>query len=263
MATTLTQAQTQSTEHVAHLQDFQVIEFRRYTITDNERERFARYFESYFPEAIQQLGGIAFGDFFEREHPTRFTWIRGFHDYDARALVNGALYDGPLWKEHRDRMNQLMLDSDNVLLLRPLSPERGIPVLPAVDPVYEPEGAQGVVVAQIFAVKPSKLDAFTQQAGSVFERYQSGGAREAGVLVTLEVANNFPKLPFRTDGPFLVWLGVLKDDYTCKTQFQPLANRSAEWLSTSGLLRDATELVVMDPAHRSRLRWLSEWRHGN
>jgi len=118
-----------------------------------------------------------------------------------------------------------------------------------------------VVVAQIFTLKADSVDAFAKQAESAFAAYRSAGAHEAGVLVTLDVPNNFPKLPFRTDGPFLVWLGVLKDDQTLKTKLEPLANHSAESLRASGLMRTATELVVMDPAPRSRLRWLSEWAH--
>ena len=260
MAIIPTQTRTNSADHVSHLQDFPVIEFRRYTIKAGEREHFARYFETYFPEAIQQVGAIAFGEFFERADTSRFTWIRGFHDLDGRAIANGALYSGPLWKEHRDTMNQLMLDSDNVLLLHPLRPETGIPVLPAVDPVYESGGAHGVVVVQIFAIRAHSVDAFAQHAETVFAKYRFAGAREAGVLVTLDVPNNFPKLPIRTDGPFLLWLGILKDDQAFKMQFEQLANRSAESLAARGLLRGATELVVMDPAHRSRLRWLSEWQ---
>src|SRR5260370_40242061 len=69
---------------VAHLKDFQAIELRRYTIKDGCREDFARYFESYFPEAFQQLGAIAFGEFFERDRPDGFTWFRGFHTMDDR-----------------------------------------------------------------------------------------------------------------------------------------------------------------------------------
>src|SRR5437879_8241675 len=80
---------SKSMEQVKHLQDFQVIEFRRYTIKDGEREHFAQYFESYFPEAFQQLGAIAFGQFFERNRSS-FTWFRGFHNLDARATVNAA-----------------------------------------------------------------------------------------------------------------------------------------------------------------------------
>src|SRR5690348_6499009 len=162
MTTRPTHAQTKSATPMDHRGNFPVIEFRRYTIKPGEREHFARYFESYFPEAIQQTGAIAFGQFFERADPSRFTWIRGFHDIDGRATANGALYNGPVWREHKETMNGLMLDSDNVLLLHPVSPAKGIPVLPAVDPVDEPEGAQGIVVAQIFAVKPDSVDAFAR-----------------------------------------------------------------------------------------------------
>jgi hypothetical protein len=157
-------------------------------------------------------------------------------------------------------MNSLIVDSNNVLLLRPLSPERGVAVLPSVDPVTERKGAQGVVVAQIFAVKANSVDAFAQQAEATFASYQATGAREAGVLVTLDAPNNFPQLPVRTDGPYLVWLGVVKDNQALETQFTPLAERSSQSLSATGLLRGAPELVILDPTRRSRLRWLAEER---
>src|SRR6266536_3359468 len=240
-------------DRIKHLNDFQVIEFRRYIIKEGEREHFAEYFESYFPEAFQQLGAIAFGQFFERKNPVRFTWIRGFKNTDARAIINAGFYYGPLWKEHRSTMNSLMVDSDDVLLLRPLSPEHGIPVLPSVDPVKEGNGAQGVVVAQIFGVKPNNVDAFAQQAAAMFASYRAADAREAGVLVTLDAPNNFPQLPVRTDGPYLVWLGIVKDNKTLEAQLILLAERSSQSLSATGLLRGAPELVILDPTRRSRL----------
>jgi hypothetical protein len=245
-------------DHVKHLTDFQVIEFRRYIIKQGEREHFAEYFESYFPEAFQQMGAIVFGQFYERKNPVGFTWMRGFKNTDARAVINSGFYYGPLWREHASTMNSLMVDSDNVLLLRPLTPARGVPVLPAVDPINEVKGAQGVVIAQIFAVKPNSVDAFAQQAEEAFASYRAAGAREAGVLVTLDVQNNFPQLPVRTDGPYLVWLGIVKDNEMLETQFASLAKRSTQSLSATGLLRSAPELVIMDPTHRSRLRWLAE-----
>jgi NIPSNAP len=240
----------------SHLQNFQVYEFRRYTTKEGEREHFAKYFESYFPEAIEQLGAIVAGEFLERGNRTGFTWIRGFHDMDDRAKLNAALYYGPLWKEHKATMNELMTDSDNVLLLRPLSAQRSITILPAVDPVKDVNGAQGVVVAQVFSVKANSVDSFAQQAEATFASYRAAGAREAGVLVTLDAVNNFPQLPVRTDGPFLVWLGILKDNESLETGFKPLAARASRELSATGLLRGAPELIVMDPASRSRLRWV-------
>jgi hypothetical protein len=240
--------------------DYPVIELRRYTIKAGEREHFVKRFESYFPEAIQQTGAIIAGEFLERSNQSMFTWIRGFRDLDDRARLNAALYDGPVWKEHRSQMNELLIDSDNVLLLRPLHLERGVPICPAVDPAKQISEARGVVVAQIFALKADGLKAFPQQAESAFAGYRAAGARDAGVLVTLDVPNNFPQLPIRTDGPYLVWLGILPDNQTLDHQFTPLAEQSAQSLSATGLLRSAPELVILDPAPRSRMRWLPNWR---
>src|SRR5260370_459893 len=90
---------------VDHLKDFKVLEFRRYAIKAGEREHFAQYFESFFPDAFQQLGAIAVGEFFERKNNLAFTWIRGFHDMDDRANINAAYYYGPLWREHKHTLN--------------------------------------------------------------------------------------------------------------------------------------------------------------
>src|SRR5580704_9363764 len=245
-----------SIEPLARLSNFQVLEFRRYTIKEGEREHFAQYFDTYFPEALQQLGTIVAGDFFERKNSSGFTWIRGFHTLEDRAVVNAQFYAGSVWKEHKKTMNDLIVDSDNVMLLRPLSPERGIPILPAVDPTVEANGAQGIVVAEIFAVKADSVEAFAKAAEPTFASYQAAGVREAGVLVTLDVPNNYPQLPIRTDGPFLVWLGVLKDNQMLENEFNPLAERSFQSLSATGLIRGAPESVVLDPTRRSRLRWL-------
>ncbi len=245
-------------EQIRHLKDFRVVELRRYKTKTGERDHFGRYFESFFPEAFEQLGAIVFGQFLERENDDGFTWIRGFRDIDARATVCKA-YSGPLWREHRSAANERLTDSDNVLLLHPLSPERGVMILPAVDPVAEERGAQGVVVAQIFAVRAGGVEAFARQAEPIFAGYPTVGVREAGVLVTLDVPNNFPQLPVRTDGPYLVWLGVAKDNQALETRFKPLAERAAQSLSGTDLLRGTPELVVLDPTRRSRLRWLPAW----
>src|SRR6185503_1827691 len=97
---------------------YDVIELRRYTVRPGERENFAEYFDAYFPEAFQQLGSIFFGQFFERDNPSMFTWLRGFKDMDEYAIVKTAFYFGPVWKEHKPTVNSLIVDSDNVLLLR-------------------------------------------------------------------------------------------------------------------------------------------------
>jgi hypothetical protein len=56
------------------------------------------------------------------------------------------------------------------------------------------------------------------------------------LLVTLDVPNTFPLHPVRTDGPWLVWLGVFQD----ASEFEAI---------------DGGEVVVLTPTRRSRLRW--------
>lgn len=176
---------------------------------------------------------------------------------DQRAIANAGLYYGSVWKEHKATMNGLMTDSDNVLLLRPLRADSGVMVLPAVDPVKEASGAQGVVVAQIFQVT-GNVEEFAKKAEATFVGYRGAGIREAGVLVTLDATNNFPQLPVRSDGPFLVWLGIAKDNEMVEQQFMPLAKEAGRSLAATGQLKGTPELLVMDPAKRSRMRWLAE-----
>jgi hypothetical protein len=235
---------------------FPVVELRRYAVQPGEADAFARYFESFFPEAFQQLGAIVFGHFVERGPAATFTWLRGFPDMPARLALNEAFYGGPLWKEHGPTMNDRLLDHTNVLLLQPLTPDRALPVLPAVDPVREAAGARGAAVAQLFAVAPDGMDTFVKEAENAFARYREAGIREAGVLVTLDVPNNFPRHPIRTDGPYVVWLGLAEDEGAIDARFTPLAERLRPALSATGRLRRAPEEIVLVPGARSRLRWL-------
>ena len=238
--------------------EYTVIELRRYTIKEGQRGSFGKRFKSFFPEAIQQTGAIVAGEFLERTNTSMFTWIRGFHDLDDRARLNAMLYFGPVWKEHRNDMNDLLIDSDNVLLLHPLNSQPGVTILPAVDPAKETDGAHGIAIAQIFALKPDGLKTVSPDTEALFAGYPAVGAREAGVLTTLDVPNNFPQLPIRTDGPYLVWLGILKDDEML-VRFRPLAEKTVRSLSAAGVLRGPAELVILDPAPRSRMRWLRTW----
>ena len=233
------------------MNQFPVIEFRRYTTVEGGQAAFTRYFETFFPEAFQQLGALALGQFTERGAPNSFLWLRGFASWEQRAVANAAFYYGPVWKEHKSTLNGLMTDSDNVLLLRPLRPGSGVPVLPAVDPVLETAGAQGEAVAMLFNVKPGQLERFAELAAPTFAAWREAGWREAGLLATLDMPNNFPQLPVRGDGPHLVWLG---------TAAPGSAAPGLEALDAAArdLLREPPERILLRPTSRSRLRWPSQ-----
>lgn len=230
---------------------YPVIEFRRYTTVEGGQAAFTRYFETLFPEAFQQLGALALGQFTERGNPNSFLWMRGFTSWEQRAVVNAAFYYGPVWKEHKATLNGLMTDSDNVLLLRPWQPDSGVPVMPAVDPVREPDGAQGEVVAILCTAKPGQLERFAELAASAFTAWTDAGWNNAGILVTLDMPNNFPQLPVRGDGPHLVWLGSAAPG-TRPPSLEALTEAARD------LLRETPESIALRPAHRSRLRYTTK-----
>ena len=227
---------------------YPVIEFRRYTTVEGGQAAFTRYFETLFPEAFQQLGALALGQFTERGNPNSFLWMRGFTSWEQRAVANAAFYYGPVWKEHKATLNGLMTDSDNVLLLCPLRPGSGVPVMPAVDPVLEADGAQGEAIAVICTVQPGQLERFAELAAPAFAAWNDAGWRGAGTLVTLDMPNNFPQLPVRGDGPHLVWLGI-----AAPGNQSPAVEALAD--AARDLLREPPELVLLRPTHRSRLRY--------
>jgi hypothetical protein len=216
----------------------QLIELRRRQIASGTGQQLAEHFEACFDQelgpAFEQLGGLAFGHFFERGRAGCFTWLRGFPDLPARAAVNHPLYAGP---------------DDEVMLLRPLYRDSTLPHLRAVDPVAEPGGAQGIAVVQIFTVAPGMLDACARLADTCFLGYTGHGVTEAAILATLEqdMADGAPTC--------LVWIGMLRDEATLAA-LRPRFEAAAARLAGAGLLAGAAELLVMDPGKRSRLRWL-------
>ncbi|MFJ1763983.1 NIPSNAP family protein [Amycolatopsis sp. NPDC088138] len=151
--------------------DFEtVLELRRYTLHPGRRDELIELFEREFVDPQEEAGAHLFGLFRVPSSPDEFLWLRGFRSMAARKEALEAFYFGPAWKEHREAANATMIDSDNVLLLRPVQP--GLTSPPPGSELY-------------LSLPAEPSDAF-----AVFETEPS--------------PNNFPQLPVREDGPFTV-----------------------------------------------------------
>ncbi len=141
-----------------------------------------------------------------------------------------------------------------VLLLRPVDPRRPVMVLPAVDPVAEPGGASGVAAALIFPVHLGHVQEFARDVQAGLAPSEAAGFVTRGCCIR-STLNNFPQLPIRTDGPFVVGLGVMHDERVLQNRFLPLERRVEGWLEQSPFLNGPPEPVILTATRRSRLRW--------
>ncbi|WP_290056254.1 NIPSNAP family protein [Amycolatopsis solani] len=159
---------------MTHIDFETVIELRRYTLHPGRRDELIELFEREFVEPQEAAGAHLFGLFRERASPDKFVWLRGFRSMEARRAALEEFYFGPVWKEHREAANATMIDSDDVLLLRPV--RRGLST---------PPPGSGLHVAISSPASPP------DSAFAAFETEPS--------------ENTFPQLPVRTGGPFSVW----------------------------------------------------------
>lgn len=187
-----------------------VIELRQYTLHPGKRDDLIDLFERAFVESQEAAGISLIGQFRDLGAPDRFVWLRGFPDMDARSAALEAFYFGPIWQENRDTANATMIDSDNVLLLRPLDEGSGFG--PGERGSCGASGAGlGRVVGGVHA-----LDGPGDPLPGRFRReaipaLRGAGAASVAVLVTDGSPNTFPGLPVREGQSVLVWFAAFAD----------------------------------------------------
>ena len=97
-----------------------IVELRQYTLRPGRRDELIDLFERKFVDSQEAAGMTLIGQFRDLDDPDRFVWLRGFPDMESRNRALEAFYFGPVWQAHRGAANATMIDSDDVLLLRPL-----------------------------------------------------------------------------------------------------------------------------------------------
>jgi hypothetical protein len=114
-----------------------------------------------------------------------------------RALT--AFYDGPVWAEHGPQANATMLDSDNVLLLRPLSVGSGFVGCPSERPQAGAPEPDRFVSATIWSFPPGPSDGIALIRDGLLPVLDKTGPAPLAVLTTETAHNTFPRLPVRTE----------------------------------------------------------------
>ena len=115
----------------------------------------------------------------------------------SRAKALQDFYRGPVWKTHREAANATMIDTDNVLLLRPALPRSGFSLENLKrPPVGSDEVAANLVVATIcYFESPVASEFINFFEHTIKPMGTSLGAPISAYFVTENSENTFPALP--------------------------------------------------------------------
>jgi NIPSNAP len=211
-----------------------VVELRQYTLHPGKRDALIDVFDRNLVESQEATGMKIIGQFRDLDRPDCFGWMRGFDDMEARRQSLEAFYSGPVWAKHKNAANATMIDSDDVLLLRPAWPGS------AFDLSGSARGAQdasteaasperSAVLAGIYHVNASAEAEFV----AVFQRevvplLARLGAPLIAAFVTEHAENTFPRLPVRA-AENVVAAFFRFADLAALTRFQAALAASPEW----------------------------------
>ncbi|HEY7046812.1 MAG TPA: NIPSNAP family protein [Jatrophihabitantaceae bacterium] len=219
-----------------------IVDFRQYTLHPGQRDTLVELFDREFVETQEKVGMHVVGQFRDLDDPDRFVWLRGFPDHAARGEALAAFYGGPDWKAHSRAANATMVDSDDVLMLRPIYLGDGYPHL------GEPRGGDpSLIAATVYHVtdEAAALDEFRRSVEPELD------IAPLACLRTEAAPNTFPALPVREDARVVLWLARFADadEYDAhRRATSRVHERLAEYLTES------PQQLRLAPTARSQLR---------
>lgn len=176
---------------------FTAVEFRNYLLKPNSAEPFRILFNNEFVAPMRELGGHTAGQFQIEGEPDHFVWIRAFENMSTRlAFLNAFYLNSPIWKKHRSEANSMIVNNDNVHLLKPLDP-RGL----TLDDIEK----KGSIVMVDFYVSNGHLDETLELFRKEYVPFLDSKGLTMPTLFVGELSENkFPQLPAFQDKNLLV-----------------------------------------------------------
>lgn len=233
-----------------------IVELRMYQLTEGSGDRFMAFFEEHFLESQEQAGMQVWGQYRDLNNENAFVWFRGFQNMDQRKKSLEDFYlTGPIWETYKDEANGMMVDSDNVLLLKPWGNNgfKGNARRPRlVFGLEQPSSTKPEFVSvSIFRILDPGQKKFPQWFTEKAVRfYEKNGAKSVGFFVSEPSKNSYPLLPVTQDPALAVWVAVYPNRETfLKTEKLFQENKLRQEMEKFLEDREVLELV---PGYRSR-----------
>src|SRR5262249_7330099 len=156
-------------------------------------------------------------------------WIRGFEDMQTRLTFLRSFYEqGAVWKQFGPDANEMMLDSDNVYLLKPPGGESF-----GADEFVQ---GKGIVVVESHFAKPNRRD----ELADFLQANHTSYLKSKPILGISEMSeNDFPRLPVIQDENLLVAITIFRDESDYQShlrQSEGLKGRMQELITSENTL---------------------------
>lgn len=239
--------------------DAEVLELRQYKLVEGQRDAFVRLFEREFIEPQEAEGMRLFGQFRDLDDPSRFTWLRTFPDMVDRERSLTTFYSGPVWKTHREAANGMMIDSENVLLLKPAGPDAALKpsaTRAAPDTAAPPAGIVVANLWRLWAEPDADFAKLFREA--VRPELEAAGLTVTGVYLPVREPNTFPRLPVREGERLFVWFARADSAEAYAAALKRAEARPGWKAKVAPMLADRLEsppvVLRLAPTPRSALR---------
>jgi hypothetical protein len=193
-------------------QNICVLELRNYLLKPTRADEFSKYFNDHFVRPMNELGGYTLGQFKINGVNNRFVWMRGFTDMGTRVkFLNDFYMNSPAWKEFGPGANDMMINSDNVYLLRPLLNSKNSKEEPGGINSNELRTGKGIVVVDFYICNSTLekvIDLFNAEYIPFLHTLE---IHNISLWVSEMSENDFPRLPVFQDKNLLLTITIHKD----------------------------------------------------
>ncbi len=230
-----------------------IVELRHYTLHPGQRETLIELFDREFLEGQESVGIKVIGQFRNLDNTNSFVWLRGFDDMQTRQQALTNFYAGPIWQAHRNAANATMIDSDNVLLLKPARMTSGFRLeqtRPTLDANVIPDGLVVIGIAYLTQAADDAIFEYFEQ--SLMPFLNQTGAQVLASFVTEPSKNTFPKLPVPNEHVF-AWVSRFAN-LTDYENYVAIFDQTTANATLSRLLVRPLEVLRLSPTAQSLLR---------
>jgi hypothetical protein len=236
-------------------QNIKVIELRNYVLKPGRRDEFIDLFEENFTRSQNILGGYTLGQYRVKGADDNFFWIRGFKDMSARnKFLNDFYYGSPAWKQNKSAANSMLVNNDNVHLLKPLNLK---------DSSNDAEfsfntnwfGQEKGIAVVDFYTSNTKLEKLIEFVKKKYVAILNNAKIENTSFWTSETTpNDFPALPVFQDKNLLVQITFYKNEFEYQTKMKAVdSNMNDELKGEMADLVTIKNTLIIYPTGKSFL----------